>query len=44
MTAFVFFCLFLVLIEIQRRELATRQKSESMARYRPRRERDDEPR
>jgi hypothetical protein len=41
MTAFVFFCLVLMLIEIHRHELATRRKNASMARYRPRRERDD---
>lgn len=41
MAAFVFFCLFFVLMEVHRRELATRQKSLSMARYRPPRKRGD---
>lgn len=41
MTTFVFFGLLLLLIEVHRRESATHQKSASMARYRPRRERDE---
>jgi len=40
MVAFVFSGLFLMLIEVHRRELAARQKSASTARYRPQRERD----
>ncbi|EIC29657.1 hypothetical protein Metal_1891 [Methylomicrobium album BG8] len=41
MAAFVFLCLFLVLMEVYRRELATCQKSVSMARCRPLRKRGD---
>jgi hypothetical protein len=40
MTAFILFCLSLMLIEVHRREQSARQKRASMARYRPQRKRD----